>query len=254
MSVQSPGATPTVPVMAPAAPTGVNVTAANAKVTVTWTASAGSTSYNVYRSTVQGSRGSKIGSSSTTSFTDGSVVNGTTYYYEVTAANAAGESQASTQPPPGNPRGSGLQRPCRRAREATGTSQPPADRVGLGRSGHQLDQRAGTEAGLLRTLPGRHRQPGRMDDLELAHTCRPADDASPASLGTRQPSMAPPSLRASSGWSRRGRATGGSLLAECQIRRVRPETREPARPRLPDRGQPRSRPTNVSLTESLRPT
>jgi fibronectin type 3 domain-containing protein len=102
-SVQSPGVTPAVPVAAPAAPTGVNVTAANAKVTVTWTASAGSTSYNLYRSTVQGTRGSKVGSSSTTSFTDGTAANGATYYYEVTAANAAGESQASTQSAPATP-------------------------------------------------------------------------------------------------------------------------------------------------------
>ena len=102
-SVQSPGATRAVPVTVPAPPTGVNVAAANAQVTVTWTASAGSTSYSVYRSTIQGSQGSKTGSSSTTSFTDGTVVNGTTYYYEVTAANAAGESPASTQSAPVTP-------------------------------------------------------------------------------------------------------------------------------------------------------
>jgi hypothetical protein len=67
---------------------------------VTWTASAGATSYNIYRSTSQGSQGTKIGPSTGTNYADATVVNGTTYYYEVTAANAAGESPASTQSAP----------------------------------------------------------------------------------------------------------------------------------------------------------
>ncbi len=96
-STPSAGVTPAVPVSVPPRATGVNATAGNAQVTVTWTASASATSYNIYRSTSQGSQGSKIGSSPTTSYADATVVNGTTYYYEVTAANAAGESPASTQ-------------------------------------------------------------------------------------------------------------------------------------------------------------
>ena len=102
-STQSAPATPAVPVTLPAAPTAVNVTAANAQVTVTWTAATGATSYNIYRSTSQRSQGTNIGSSPTTSYTDGTVVNGTTYYYEVTAVNTTGEGPASTQSAPATP-------------------------------------------------------------------------------------------------------------------------------------------------------
>jgi len=102
-STPSSGVTPTVPLTVPARPTGVNAVAGNARVTVTWTAAAGSTSYNIYRSTSQGSQGSLIGTSSTTSYSDSTVANGTTYYYEVTAVNSAGESPASTQSAPATP-------------------------------------------------------------------------------------------------------------------------------------------------------
>ena len=109
-STQSAGATPTVPVTVPAAPTGVNATARNAQVSVTWTASPTATSYKVYRSTTQGSQGTQAGTSSGTSYTDSTAVNGTTYYYEVTAVNSAGEGPASTQSAavtPAAPTGSG---------------------------------------------------------------------------------------------------------------------------------------------------
>ncbi len=96
-STQSAGATPQVPLSRPTAPTGVNATAGNAQVTVTWTTAATATSYNVYRSTTLGAQGTKIGSSVTVSFTDSTSVNGTTYYYQVTAVNAAGESTPSTR-------------------------------------------------------------------------------------------------------------------------------------------------------------
>ncbi len=102
-SVQSPGAIPAVPVSAPAAPTGVNATAGDGHVTVAWTGVTGATSYNIYRSTSQGSQGPLIGTSSTTSYSDGTVANGTTYYYEVTGVNAAGASPAATQSAPATP-------------------------------------------------------------------------------------------------------------------------------------------------------
>jgi len=96
-SIQSAGATPQVPATRPAAPTGLNATSGNAQVTLTWTAAATATSYNVYRSTTPGVQGAKIGSSPSVGYADSTSVNGTTYYYEVTAVNAAGEGAPSTQ-------------------------------------------------------------------------------------------------------------------------------------------------------------
>ena len=89
-STQSTSVTPTAPIVLPAVPGGVAATLAAGQVTVTWTAVTGATSYNVYRSTTQGSQGTLLGSSATTNFVDGTVVGGTTYYYQVAAVNSAG--------------------------------------------------------------------------------------------------------------------------------------------------------------------
>ena len=83
----------------PAAPTGLTATPGNAKVVLSWTASTGASSYNVYRSTVSGTQGSKIQSGITAvTWTDTTVTNGTTYYYEVSATSSYfGEGKASAQ-------------------------------------------------------------------------------------------------------------------------------------------------------------
>jgi fibronectin type 3 domain-containing protein len=89
-------AMPQVP--APGAPTGLTATAGNAQVALAWTSVSGATGYNLYRSTSLGQRGALIFDFATsTSYTDAWVTNGTTYYYEVTAVNAGGESVASAQ-------------------------------------------------------------------------------------------------------------------------------------------------------------
>lgn len=54
-------------------------------------------SYNIKRSTVQTGPFTSVGTSTTTSFIDTNVVAGTTYYYEVDAVNAAGESSPSNE-------------------------------------------------------------------------------------------------------------------------------------------------------------
>jgi fibronectin type 3 domain-containing protein len=90
-------AKPTAPAQAPAAPTGLLATPANAQVSLTWTASAGATSYNVKRSTTTGGPYTKISSPTVTNFTDTNLVNGTTYFYVVSAVNATGESANSAQ-------------------------------------------------------------------------------------------------------------------------------------------------------------
>ena len=91
-------ATPAAPTL-PAAPTGVKATANGKKrITVTWLASSGATSYKVKRSSTPGGALTVVGPNVTSlSFTDTSVVSKSTYYYVVSAVNAAGESGNSSQ-------------------------------------------------------------------------------------------------------------------------------------------------------------
>jgi hypothetical protein len=89
-------ATPVAP-PPPSAPTGLVATAGNAQVMLTWNASTGAASYNVKRSTTNGSGYTQVGTPTTASFNDSGLTNGTTYYYIVTALNSAGESGNSNQ-------------------------------------------------------------------------------------------------------------------------------------------------------------
>lgn len=88
-------ATPNVTI--PPAPTNLTATAGNAQVSLSWSASSGATSYNVMRSTTNGGPYSLVNSTSSTSYTDTGLTNGTTYYYVVTASNTAGTSGNSNQ-------------------------------------------------------------------------------------------------------------------------------------------------------------
>ncbi len=90
-------ATPAAPLTAPAAPTGLQATAGNAQVSLTWAASTGATSYHVKRSTTNGGPYTQVAAPATTSDTDSGLTNGTAYYYVVSAVNAAGESANSSQ-------------------------------------------------------------------------------------------------------------------------------------------------------------
>ena len=90
-------ATPSAPVTAPSAPTGLLATAGNTQIVLSWTASAGATSYNVKRGTVNGGPYTTIASPSAANYTDAGLTNGTTYYYVVSAVNSAGESANSGQ-------------------------------------------------------------------------------------------------------------------------------------------------------------
>ena len=88
---------PTAPAQAPATPTGLTATAANAQISLAWSASSTAASYNVKRSTTTGGPYTKISSPATTSFTDTGLTNGTTYFYVVSAVNSTGESVNSAQ-------------------------------------------------------------------------------------------------------------------------------------------------------------
>lgn len=69
----------------------------NATVRLTWTASAGATSYIVRRSNVSGGSYVTVVNTANTTFTDAGLTNGTTYYYVVAAAGTVSESANSTE-------------------------------------------------------------------------------------------------------------------------------------------------------------
>ena len=90
----------------PAAPQNVAATPGDGQVTLTWGAVQGATSYNIYMATQSGVTkanwqskpgGMKHEGITGTSFTHTGLQNGTTYYFVVTAVNAAGESAESAE-------------------------------------------------------------------------------------------------------------------------------------------------------------
>jgi uncharacterized protein (DUF1800 family) len=85
------GASPSAP-LTPAAPDGVVATPGNGQVALAWSASMGATGYSIARATNNPGPYTSIGESNSTSFIDTSAVNGTTYFYVVSASNAMGSS------------------------------------------------------------------------------------------------------------------------------------------------------------------
>jgi len=83
----------------PPTPTGLTATAGSAQVSLSWNASAGATSYSVYRGTTSNGEGNSALASglSGTSYTDTGLANGTPYFYKVAAVNGAGTSAQSTE-------------------------------------------------------------------------------------------------------------------------------------------------------------
>ncbi len=86
------------PVATPAAPAALLAAPGENAVPLRWQASYGAASYTVKRATTSGGAYSVVASGITTSsYTDTSVANGTTYYYVVTATNSAGTSSESPE-------------------------------------------------------------------------------------------------------------------------------------------------------------
>ena len=82
----------------PAAPAGLAATPGDRQVALTWNAVSGSTSYSVKRADASGGPYNLLASGvASPAYTDSPVVNGTTYYYVVSAVNAAGESANSSE-------------------------------------------------------------------------------------------------------------------------------------------------------------
>jgi|SRR5690242_2078062 len=81
----------------PSVVTGLQAAAGNAQATLTWNASSGATGYYVKRSTTAGGPYPQIASTSSATYTDTGLANGTKYFYVVSAYNSAGESANSAE-------------------------------------------------------------------------------------------------------------------------------------------------------------
>jgi fibronectin type 3 domain-containing protein len=93
---------PPPPPSPPSAPTNLVATGGNAQVALTWQAPASSggsqiTNYRVYRGTTSGGKTLLATLGVVTSYTDTSVTNGVTYYYQVSAVNSVGEGPRSNE-------------------------------------------------------------------------------------------------------------------------------------------------------------
>lgn len=82
----------------PGTPTNLKMGEKNSKLTLSWTASTGASSYSVKRSATSGGPYSTVATGITTnSYTDMGLVNGVTYYYIVCAVSNGGESGYSAE-------------------------------------------------------------------------------------------------------------------------------------------------------------
>lgn len=92
---------------APPTPTNEELSAgSDTSITISWTASAGATSYHIYRGTSSGGEGTTpVATVTGTSYKDANLSTTPIYFYQVTAVNSAGESARTTEdasktPPP----------------------------------------------------------------------------------------------------------------------------------------------------------
>jgi len=100
-------ATPSAP-SPPPAPANLTATAGNQQIVLAWSASAGASTYNVYRGTTAGGESAmpvQTGVAALT-YTDPGLTNGTKYFYKVAAVNANGtgsksNEESATPTPPG---------------------------------------------------------------------------------------------------------------------------------------------------------
>src|SRR5438552_2355486 len=112
-------ATPAAPATAPGAPRNLQATPGDGQVTLNWQAPSNDGGspillYTIYRSTTSGEEAFLIAVPLVTTYTDATVTNNVTYYYQVSATNAIGEGPRSSEvsatpnPPatvPGAPQG-----------------------------------------------------------------------------------------------------------------------------------------------------
>src|SRR5207253_11085997 len=95
-------AAPTAPATPPGAPQGLVATTVDATVTLTWSAPSSNggspiTNCRIYRGTASGGETLKATIGNVLTYSDTSVTNGVTYYYQVSAVNNAGEGPRSNE-------------------------------------------------------------------------------------------------------------------------------------------------------------
>jgi hypothetical protein len=79
----------------PSIPDNLTAAVTNGQVALNWSISSGATGYVVRQSTVNGGPYTNIANVASTTYTNTGLVNGTTYYYVISATNAAGSSSNS---------------------------------------------------------------------------------------------------------------------------------------------------------------
>ena len=84
-------------IILPAAPADLTATAGNAQIVLNWKSVSGASSYNVYSSTTNKGPYAPIAGVTGVAFTNTGLINGTTYYYVVTATNVDGAGPCSAQ-------------------------------------------------------------------------------------------------------------------------------------------------------------
>jgi len=81
----------------PVAPPGLNAMPGDSQVLLNWPAAPGATAYNLQRSTTNGGPYALVTTLATTNYTDTAVLNGTNYFYVISATNSSGGSGISQQ-------------------------------------------------------------------------------------------------------------------------------------------------------------
>ena len=144
----------------PSTPQSFTATPSGGRVTLNWaapTSDGGSaiTNYRIYRSTTSGTETVLTTVGNTLSYQDNAVTNGTTYYYQLTAINAAGEGPRATEvfatpqaSPPGAP--TGLTASPNRPRGVALSWTAPSSNGGSPITGYQIWR--GTAPGSLSPL------------------------------------------------------------------------------------------------------
>ena len=81
----------------PGSPTNVSAAAASSSsITISWSPVSGASGYYIYRSSISYGSFTRVGTSSSTSYTNSGLSANMTYFYKVSAYNGSGESSQST--------------------------------------------------------------------------------------------------------------------------------------------------------------